>query len=60
MGNYRQVLTVIIVVNKVMRLKTLAYQLDEEAKQENAKKRRIQKREEYSKNAENYVDEGRS
>ncbi|KAI0448054.1 hypothetical protein F4803DRAFT_5541 [Xylaria telfairii] len=45
-------------INKVVRLKTLPYQLDEEAKQEKAKTRQIQKREKYSKNAENYVDEG--
>ncbi|TRX94747.1 hypothetical protein FHL15_004208 [Xylaria flabelliformis] len=44
-------------INKQRRLKTLPYQLDEEARQEEAKKRRIQKMEACSKNAIDYVDE---
>ncbi|KAI0550207.1 hypothetical protein F4679DRAFT_594842 [Xylaria curta] len=44
-------------INKQKRLKTLPYQLDEEARQEEAKKRRIQMMEAYSKNAVDYVDE---
>ncbi|KAI0866938.1 hypothetical protein F4860DRAFT_521073 [Xylaria cubensis] len=44
-------------INKQRRLKTLPYQLDEEARQEEAKKRRIQKMEACSKNATDYVDE---
>ncbi|KAI0486846.1 hypothetical protein F4859DRAFT_510631 [Xylaria cf. heliscus] len=44
-------------INKKMRLKTLPYQLDEEARKEEAKRRKIQKMEQYSKNAHNYVDE---
>ncbi|KAI8952061.1 hypothetical protein F4801DRAFT_577935 [Xylaria longipes] len=44
-------------INKKLRLKTLPYQLDEEARQEEVKKRKIQKMQTYSKNAEDYVDE---
>ncbi|KAI0460407.1 hypothetical protein F5B21DRAFT_6858 [Xylaria acuta] len=44
-------------INKKARLKTLPYQLDEEARQEEAKGRKIQKTKTYSKNVDGYVDE---
>ncbi|TGJ82925.1 hypothetical protein E0Z10_g5863 [Xylaria hypoxylon] len=44
-------------INKKVCLKALPYQLDNKAKQEEAKKRKLQKMENMSKNAEKYVDE---
>ncbi|KAI0535197.1 hypothetical protein GGR58DRAFT_519557 [Xylaria digitata] len=44
-------------INKKMCLKTLPYQLDEKAKQEQKKRRQVEKIEKMSKNADKYVDE---
>ncbi|KAI1180353.1 hypothetical protein F4777DRAFT_574114 [Nemania sp. FL0916] len=44
-------------INRKARLKTIGYQLDEKAKAENAKKRKIEKNEKAAANAENYIDE---
>ncbi|KAI1196617.1 hypothetical protein F5X97DRAFT_325291 [Nemania serpens] len=44
-------------INDKKRLKTQSYELGEKAKQGNAKKRKIQKMEKHSSNADNYVDE---
>ncbi|KAI0903956.1 hypothetical protein F4823DRAFT_635023 [Ustulina deusta] len=44
-------------INRKMCLKTRHYQLDEKAKEEKAKQRELEKREQFSSNAKDYVDE---
>ncbi|KAI0870256.1 hypothetical protein GGS24DRAFT_114144 [Hypoxylon argillaceum] len=44
-------------INKKVCLRTSQYELREKAKEENAKKRKLEKRAKCSRNAENYVDE---